>query len=173
MGQIRQARWAPSVPWSGVYDKPAFLSGPDGTITIADVQGLAAALAALQPRAGLARVAYTGRYSDLSGLPALGSAAYASVSDFTMAPTGKTLQVGSIALVAGQQSYPVVFTRAMSAIPKIRLQHFMATDSDGIFFAAPQDDSITVNGFTFWLNGIPVTSTGRVEYWCQVQDQPA
>jgi hypothetical protein len=66
----------------------------------------------------------------------------------------------------------VVFTRTMNALPKVQLQHFMATDSGEIFFCSVQDDSLTTDGFTFWLNGVPATSTGRVEYWAQVQSQP-
>lgn len=82
MSKATRADWAAQVPWSGIQDKPPFLDGPDGQIQISDVEGLSAALASKQPLGGLARVAYTGNYNDLSSLPPLGSAAYADVSNF-------------------------------------------------------------------------------------------
>ena len=80
--RVREAQWAAQAPWNGIQDKPAFLDGPDGDIQISDVQGLQAALNSKQSAGGLARVAYTGHYNDLTGKPALGSAAYADVSNF-------------------------------------------------------------------------------------------
>jgi hypothetical protein len=161
---------AGSIEWTSVKNRPLI---PGGPITISDVVGLQAALDSNQNKSGLARVAYTGQWNDILGKPAFGSAAFVDVDAFVAAYTGKTLQVGSINLVAGQQSYAVAFTRTMNAVPKVMLQHFMANDSGEIFFCSPQDDSLTADGFTFWLNGVPLTSTGRVQYWAVVQSQPA
>lgn len=80
--RVREAQFAATVPWDGILGKPATFDGPDGVITIDDVQGLRQALAGKQPAGGLARVATTGNYNDLNNKPALGSAAFVDVSNF-------------------------------------------------------------------------------------------
>lgn len=85
MSWAQRADWAAQTPWDGIQGKPPFAEGPNGSITMADVQGLLAALAGKLDRGGLAKVATTGNYHDLLNKPALGSAAFASVDDFLTA----------------------------------------------------------------------------------------
>lgn len=169
--RVREAEWCAMVPWRGIQDKPAFLDNPDGQITIDDVEGLREALAN-RPDLDLARVAYTGNYNDLTNLPALGSAAFAEVSDFLSAPTLATFETGEVAFVASQQSYVVTFTAVKQAIPKIYTQVLMADDNGEVFFATLAEDSITISGFKFWLNGIPTLSTGKCRWKATVEDNP-
>ena len=170
--KANRADWAAQVPWNGISDKPAVFDGPNGNITIDDVDGLRAALASKQNTTGLARVAYTGNYADLVGKPDFGSAAFANVTDFVMAPTARTLQVGEVAFVSGQQEYTVTFTRTMDAVPKVRTQVFMADDNGQLFFAVIPKDTLTTTGFKFVLSGVPTLSTGSLEYEAVVQSQP-
>jgi hypothetical protein len=172
MARVREAAWAALAPWTGIQGKPPFLNGPDGNIQISDVEGLTEALAIRPRRSDFARVAFTGRYSDLLGLPHFGSAAFVDVSYFQVAYTAKTLQVGSVPFVAGTQKYAVVFTTTMNAVPKVKTQCFMADDNGENFFATIPDDSLSVAGFSFWLNGVPTGSTGRLAYRAVVESQP-
>jgi hypothetical protein len=170
--RVSRADWAALAPWEGIQGKPPFLEGPDGQITISDVQGLQAALAARALISQLARVAFTGNYSDLNNPPHFGSAAFVDIGYFLVAWTAKTLQIGSVPMVSGTQKYSVVFTQAMNAVPKIRLQVFMADDNGELIFATVTRDSVTTTGFSFWLSSAPSASTGEIEYEAVVQDQP-
>lgn len=173
MSSTSKADWAALVPWQGVQNKPAFLDGPEGNITIADVQGLQAALDSKQSKSGLAKVAYTGSYKDLNNTPAFGSAAFANVSDFQRALTPQQLQTGEITLVAGTQVYAGSFSVDMGSIPKIYLQVLMADSSGELFSAVLQEDLLTVSGFSFWLTGVPSLSTGKVRWRATTEDTPA
>ncbi len=172
MSKSNRADWAAQVPWDGITDKPLFLDGPNGAITIDDVEGLRAALANKQNTTGLARVAYTGQYSDLLNKPLLGSAAFANVSDFQAAYTARTLQTGAVPFVAGQQSYAVAFTRTMNAIPKVYLQVEIDSDAGELFSATVENDTLTATGFTFWLSGVPNVSAGKCRYRAIIEEQP-
>lgn len=174
MAQVRASRWAPLSPWSGIQGKPAFLDGPDGNITIDSVRDLRAALNGKVDKGSLSRLAYTGQWADILGKPTFGSAAFADVDNFIMAATARTLQVGEVPYVAAQQSYAVVFTRTMSAVPKVRLQTFIIDATSGeMFFAVVQKDSVSTAGFTFWLSGAPTGVTGSCQYEAVVESQPA
>ena len=80
-------------------------------------------------------------------------------------PASNVYQTGSVNLVAGTQSYAVAFSPALTGAPSdIQIQVYM-NDVDGeVLFASVQKDTITANGFTFWLNGVPA-DTGGVANW--------
>lgn len=164
MSRASRADWAPAPKWSDITDIPP--------TTIADVEGLQAALAARVLTAALSQLAFTGRWADILGKPVFGSAAFADVSTFLLAYTAKTLQIGEVAMVANQQSYAVVFTTTMDAIPKIELQCSIDDVNGEMTYAVLQKDSITTSGFTFWLSSSPSTSDGSVFYRAVVQSQP-
>ncbi len=172
MSRVSRADWAPPTKWQDIPDKPAFADGPDGNITISDVQGLANALAAKQSTAGLAKVATTGKYADLINKPAFGSAAFADVSDFSSAPTPETLQVGEVTFSIGQQSYSVVFSVNMNAVPKVKFQPMMADANGEIFYPIIQENTLTVAGFTFFLSGVPSLATGKMGWTARVENTP-
>ena len=172
MSKSNRADWAASVPWAGITDKPAFIDGPNGSITIDDVEGLRAILADKQNINGLATVAYTGQYADLLGKPTFGSAAFANVTDFEPAPVARTLQTGEVDLVSGQQSYAVVFTTLMNDVPKVYLQMALADGTGEFFTASVEQDTLTADGFTFWLSGVPSVSAGKCRYRAIVETQP-
>ncbi len=166
--RVREATWAAQVPWSGVQDRPASLDDPNG-IPISAVDGLQQAL---DSKANKGSIPSTIAWTNVTGKPDFGSAAYVNVDAFVAAPTAKTLQTGLVDLVATQQSYAVVFTATMKAVPKIYLQYQMADGSGDMLFTALQADSVTTTGFTFWLSGAPTLSTGKVRYRAIVEDQP-
>lgn len=171
--RVSRADWAALVPWAGVQDKPSFLDGPDGNIQISDVQGLAAALAARALIAQLAKVAFTGNYNDLNNLPVFGSAAFVDISYFLVAWTAKTQQMGQEPLVAGQQSYDIVFTATMDEAPKVYAQVMMTDGTGELFFAVTQRDMITATGLRIWLSGVPSVSAGFIQWKAQVENQPS
>lgn len=81
--QVQRAIWAATGPWSGLQDKPTWLDNPDGIPWSA----------ILNPPdednpAGLATVAFTGRYSDLIGRPNFGTAAFQDSVNFATAAQG-------------------------------------------------------------------------------------
>lgn len=170
----RRAEWAALVPWRGIQGKPAWIDpdNPRPVILIADVVGLQAALNARPLASQLAAVAFSGDYNDLDNLPHFGSAAFVDIDYFQLAPRANNYQIGSVPFVAGQQDYTVVFTTTMLDVPKIETQVFMADDNGEVFFATIADDSLSTTGFKFWLNGVPTTATGRLQYKAFVQDQP-
>jgi hypothetical protein len=81
--KAERADWAASAPWSGLQDKPAYLT-PAG-IPYSAVIGAPD----IPTPDGLAKVAYTGKYADLLDKPALGTAAYSPVGDFATAEQGE------------------------------------------------------------------------------------
>lgn len=177
MPTSNRANWAATAPWAGIQNKPAFIDHPSGKIQISDVQGLQAELDSKLDKMTLAKVASTGQYSDLLGLPALGSAAFVDTSNFLPAWTPKTLQLGIGDLVAGTERYEVTFSVAMKSVPKIQLQ-VMVSDgtslSDGTgdnYYAMVNEDSLTTTGFRFKLSNAPAFSTGRIFWIATVEDE--
>jgi len=155
--RVREANWAAQVPWSGIQDIPAAFRGVGEKLAISDVDGLRAAL---NSKAG-AGSGFSGRYSDLTGKPVLGSAAYVDVKSFVAAPTDRTYQRGQIDFVAGQQVYPVVFSVEMKAVPDIESDFYISDGtSEEMFYGAAQ--AVDTFGFNFWLNVPPAFSRG----WC-------
>ena len=173
MSRTSKADWAALVPWEGIQGKPPFTYGPNGNITISDVQGLQAALDSKQSGGGLARVAYSGNYADLNNKPPFGSAAFADVDNFQLALTAKQLQTGEVTLVSGQQDYDVLFSVDMASVPKVYLQVLMADVGGEMFSAVLQEDVLTVTGFTLWLSGVPSLSTGKVRWRATTEMTPA
>lgn len=173
MSKVSKADWAALVPWEGIQNKPPFAEGPNGDITISDVKGLQVALDSKQPAGGLARVAYTGNYNDLNNRPALGSAAFADVSNFQPALTANRFQTGEVTLASGTQSYAVLFSENMESIPKVYLQVLMANSSGELFSAVIQENLLSVSGFTLWLSGVPSISTGKVRWRATTETTPA
>lgn len=166
-----KASWAALVPVEGVQGLQEYISGPTGKIPISQVINLQAELDSKVRSGSLARVATTGNYNDLNGLPALGSAAFMSASDFVLAPTAYNFQTAATPMVAGQQTYAVLFTVTMNAIPKVYTQPMLATSGE-LFFVTVDEDSITTAGFTFYLSGYPSLSTGKVRWKAGIEDQP-
>lgn len=166
--RVRQADWAAQVPYTGIQDLPAWLAaiGADG-IQIKDVEGLEAALAGLTP--DTSPVAW----NSITGKPSFGSAAYVPVTAFVAAPTAKTLQLGDVALVMGQQQYTVVFTETMKDVPRTpQLQVAMTDGTSEYLYAVVDGDTLTADGFDFWLNTPPALSTGYVSYRAAIESQP-
>lgn len=84
-------------------------------------------------------------------------------------PATNIYQTGSVNLVAGTQSYAVVFSPALTGVPSVVDPEVYMADANGeVMFASVQKDSVTANGFTFWLNGVPTVSTGVVNWTAQV-----
>lgn len=75
-------------------------------------------------------------------------------------------QTGSVALVAGQQSYaitfPVAFATAPTFIPTVQ----MPNDSGEVFEASADLSTLNISGVTVWLSGVPTSaSNGGVISW--------
>lgn len=167
--RVRQADWAAQVPWAGIQDLPEFLRGPDGNITIGDVQGLQAALDALAGGGGGGPVTW----NSITGKPSFGSAAYVPVSAFVPAPTAQTLQLGVVPFVMGEDRYAVAFTETMKAVPNTPQLQVVMTDGTGeTLFAVVDGDTLDADGFTFQLNAPPALSTGYCAYRAVVESQP-
>lgn len=77
--RVRQADWAAQTPWGGIQDRPAVVLWLGDNVSVEALQAL---LNGSSPDGGLATVAYTGKYSDLVGLPSFGSAAFVSADNF-------------------------------------------------------------------------------------------
>lgn len=184
MSKADRADWAAQAPWDGIQGKPALVVAL-GTLSENQLSILLSLIAQIPDNAAFARVAFTGKYSDLEGAPVLASAAFADIAalrsmfldaaelQFQPLPTAETLQIGSVDFVATQQKYSVAFTTTMSAVPRVQLQVFMADDAGEKLFATITDDSLTEDGFDFWLDSVPALSTGRLEYRAVVETQPA
>ena len=162
--RVREAAWAALVPWTGVQDKPVWLENPDG-IAISAVIGLQEILDELEGESGTSVA-----WADVTGKPTFGSAAFVSTSTLMPAFKARTLQVGSVNIVAAQQEYTVTYTETMDDVPKTQLQQYITDGSSEMFYAAIFDE--TADGFTFRLNAVPLATDGRFEYWSQVQSQP-
>lgn len=74
---------------------------------------------------------------------------------------------GSLALVAGQQSYAVTFSPPFAVVPSSFLPSIFIPNSSGEIFAASADRStLTATGVTVWLNAIPsADSAGGFLNW--------
>lgn len=167
------------VPWTGIQGTPAFLVAAvrRGGFRVEDIAGLQAYLESPTRIAGLARVAYTGRFSDLlddssNPIGDLGTAAFVNLSYFQRALTAQTYQIGTVPIVTAQQKYNVAFSEEMSALPRIQLQVFMADDAGAMYNAMPTLDSVTTTGFSFWLSTMPAADGGSVQWEAKVQAQP-
>jgi hypothetical protein len=173
MGQIRQSRWAPLVPWGGIQDRPAYLG--DTGIPISGVLGLQAILDSLEGEGG-GSVAW----SNITGKPAFGSAAYSPTSAFatsaqgTLAstalqpPTPDMYQSGVEPLVMGQTDYSILFSPVMAGTPEIDLQYHLTDGSSEMFYAGVRDDLTDGTGFTFRINSAPLASSGNVHWEARV-----
>lgn len=158
--RAERANWAATVPWTGIQDKPAWAT--NSVLVISDIQGLRAALDALESPGN------TNNFDPTT----LGSAAYVDIGYFQRAWNARTLQLGDVSILLGVQEYPVTFSATMSDIPRIVLQHFMVDSAGEQFYASVLDDSLTVNGFTIRLSGVPVGDGGRIEWTAKVETQP-
>lgn len=80
---------------------------------------------------------------------------------------GTTIQHGTVALVAGTQSYPVVFTTPFGAPPGLFAATVQMVNSSGeVFFVTADLSSLTTTGATVWLNGVPTAaSAGSLINW--------
>lgn len=75
-------------------------------------------------------------------------------------PPSSVLQSGKVALVAGQQSYAIVFSPAFLSAPSfVGAQIQMPTDSGEALVAAVDLSSLTAAGVTVWLNGVPTAAS--------------
>src|SRR6478736_8266767 len=183
MGQVRQSRWAPLVPFSGIQDKPAWMT--DAGVPISGVIGLQAALDSLDGE-GSGSVSW----SSITGKPAFGSAAYSPTSAFATSAQGtlasSALQAGDPVslldndaeylsglesdifqhgiepLVIGQTLYPVVFSTPMAGTPSIETQLHLTDGSGAFFIIGVRDDLTDGTGFAFQLNSAPLASAGHV-----------
>ncbi len=161
--------WSATTPWSGLQGRPTWLTNPAG-IPISAVIGLEAHLPGGSE--ALAAVAYSGKYSDLIGKPSFGSAAFVSSSFFQVAANARGFQIGSVDILLGVQDYPVVFSETMGDVPRIVLQHYMVDAAGEQFYASVLTDTLTADGFTLRLNGIPIADGGTVGWEAKTAAQP-
>lgn len=74
-------------------------------------------------------------------------------------------QAGSVALVAGQQSYAIVFTTPFATPPaQFAAQVQMDSSSGEAFFVTADDSTLTTTGVTVWLSGLPSASAGKITW---------
>lgn len=145
MSWSRRADWAATAPWKGITGKP---TGPDGELTVnwGNIKGslsnqadLVAALAAKVSAGELARVAFTGQYSDLIGAPSI---------------------LGGInPITPGVQSYFIPFSPAPVSTPKIVLE--VLGSPDEIMWAMAT--SINTGGCNIVLSAVP--SIAAAVFW--------
>lgn len=79
-----------------------------------------------------------------------------------------TLQKGSVDLVAGQQSYAVVFTTPFASAPTTLPQPvvMMPDDSGEVLSVSYDLSTLTTNGVIAWLSAVPTAaSTGGKLIW--------
>ncbi len=76
-------------------------------------------------------------------------------------------QLGTIALIDGQQSYSIIFNPAFDQVPVNVFLTLAMPNSSGESFSISFDvSSLTENGVTAWLSGIPsAASVGGYIYW--------
>ena len=75
-------------------------------------------------------------------------------------PPASVQQTGTVALVAGTQSYAIVFSPAFSAAPGfIGGSVLMPTSSGETFEVAFDLSTLTASGVTAWLSGIPTAAS--------------
>src|SRR6478736_5900977 len=78
-------------------------------------------------------------------------------------------QTGSIALVAGQQSYVIAFPIAFGNTPTFLPTVNMPNDSGEVFEASPDISTLGINGVTVWLSGVPSSaSAGGTISWLAI-----
>lgn len=69
-------------------------------------------------------------------------------------------QTGLVPLVAGQQSYAIVFAPAFAALPSFADATVqMPNDSGEVFAASIDRSSLTASGCTVWLTGVPTSAS--------------
>lgn len=83
---------------------------------------------------------------------------------------GASAQTGRMALVNGQQSYAIVFPTPFAAVPDFVDASVMMVSSSGEnFFANVDLSTLTVNGVTVWLSGVPTAgSVGSYLTWTAI-----
>ncbi len=78
-------------------------------------------------------------------------------------------QTGSTPLVAGQQSYVIAFPVAFSVAPTFIPTVNMPNDSGEVFEASADLSTLTADGVTVWLSGVPsAASAGGTISWVAV-----
>lgn len=78
-------------------------------------------------------------------------------------------QTGSIALVAGQQSYAIVFPVAFGVAPTFLPTANMPNNSGEVFEPTADLSTLTTTGVTVWLSGVPTAvSAGGTISWLAV-----
>lgn len=82
-------------------------------------------------------------------------------------PPSAVQQTGSVAIVAGTQSYAVVFSPAFASAPSFfGANAQMVNDSGEVFSVVADLSSLTASGVTVWLSGVPTAaSTGAYINW--------
>lgn len=71
-------------------------------------------------------------------------------------PPSSVQQTGTVALVAGTQSYAIVFSPAFASAPGfVGAQVQMPNDSGEALSVAIDLSTLTASGVTVWLNGVP------------------
>ena len=76
-------------------------------------------------------------------------------------------QKGNVSLSAGTQSYAITFSPAFSKAPTSFIAQVQMPGSSGeIFAVSPDLSTLTANGVTVWLSGVPTAaSAGGVINW--------
>lgn len=84
-------------------------------------------------------------------------------------PATNVYQTGSVDLTIGNQSYAVAFSPSLTGVPSyIGVQVDMKDGNGELFNAVVDLSSVDANGFTFWLNGVPAATGGKVKWVAQV-----
>lgn len=98
----------------------------------------------------------------------LGAWAKLLAENIGVLPPVSQLQVGSEALVNGQQSYDIVFPAAFSAAPRLFSPTLQLGGDNAETFTLGWDN-LTANGVRVWLNGAPTAaSAGSQINWLAI-----
>jgi hypothetical protein len=146
MSKSDRADWAAQVPWDGIQGKPELIAAL-GSLSSSQMKTLLALIGGLPVDSDFSKVAFTGRYADLSGLPEFGSAAFASTTSFLQpnAPISVTTIDAS-----GLATFDFVASAlpATVGVPQIRLG---AEDSMG---AGIESIAYAATGFQFFARRV-------------------
>jgi len=92
---------------------------------------------------------------------------YAPSGSGATPPPTTVQQTGTVNIVAGTQSYAIVFSPAFGAAPSfVAAQVQIPNDTGETLFAVVDLSSLTASGVTVWLNGVPTAASagGKINW---------
>jgi len=92
---------------------------------------------------------------------------YTPANNVNAVPPATVQQKGTVAIVAGTQSYAITFPSAFGSAPTFFGANVQMVNSSGEVFTVVADlSTLTASGVTVWLSGIPTAaSTGAFINW--------